>query len=214
MERMSEQSAYNTLGISADASFEEVQSARDRLLEGCESDPKQAEVIEAAYDAVLMDRLRMRQEGKIKVPERIRFPDRLMEAAPNTSLPTVKKSPAWLQRFLDTPSRNDILWPALTFSCLSALGLLYPVSSAAGLGVLQLALALGIGFSLYFLNRKENRFGRAFVITLAGLLLGLILGSLIVSPLQPQLIATGLQPEQAITVFTFLVLWLVDSFLR
>jgi hypothetical protein len=74
---MSEQSPYEKLGVSEEASFDEIQDVRNRLLQQYSGDSKRVEVIEAAYDAILMDRLRMRQEGKIKVPERIRFPERL-----------------------------------------------------------------------------------------------------------------------------------------
>ncbi|KGF72562.1 molecular chaperone DnaJ [Neosynechococcus sphagnicola sy1] len=208
---MSEQSPYETLGVSEEASFDEVQTARSRLLEEFCGDRKQADVIEAAYDAVLMDRLRMRQEGKIKVPERIRFPERLVQPPPSPPVSLSHQSPAWLRGFLDTPSRGDILWPAGLFTVLSSLSLLFPAQEG---GILQLTLSLGIGFSLYFLNRKERKFGRAFLLTLAGLLCGLLLGSLLVPFFQAPILAVGLTEEKIITVITFLVLWLVDSFLR
>jgi hypothetical protein len=212
MEFMSEQSPYEKLGVSEDASFEEVQTARDRLLEDFEGDRK---LIETAYDAILMDRLRLRQEGKIKVPERIRFPDRLAEIPSSPPVTVISRSPAWLQRMLDTPSRNDMFWPGLIFLALSGLSIVIPMggSPSAGLGVLQLALALGIGFSLYFLNRKENQFGRAFLLALGGLLAGLLAGSLLVS-LLPAQATVAVSQEQIIAVFTFLILWLVSSFLR
>jgi DnaJ-class molecular chaperone with C-terminal Zn finger domain len=73
---MSNQSHYQQLGITEDASFEEIQAAKERLKQKNSNDQKVIENIEAAYDAILMDRLRLRQEGKIKVPERIRFPER------------------------------------------------------------------------------------------------------------------------------------------
>jgi hypothetical protein len=211
---MIEQSPYDRLGISVDASFEEVQAARDRLLAEVQGDQKQAEVIETAYDSVLMERLRMRQEGKIKVPERIRFPERVDEPAPSKtfSLPSVNVSPSWIQRTLDTPSRTDVMWTTLAFSGLGGLSLFYPSRSSEG--VLQLTLALGIGFSLYFLNRKENKFGRSLVLSLLGLVVGLILGSFVVPSLFAHVQITQFNPQQLIAAITFLVLWLVSSFLR
>jgi len=59
---MSDQSPYEKLGVSEDASFDEIQDARNRLFEQYSGDSKSVEIIEAAYDAILMDRLRMRQE--------------------------------------------------------------------------------------------------------------------------------------------------------
>ena len=71
---MSEQNVlYETLGLTEASSFEEVQSAKTRLSAEYKDDPQRKESIETAYDAILMERLRLRQEGKIKVPDRIRF---------------------------------------------------------------------------------------------------------------------------------------------
>ncbi|WP_179139837.1 CPP1-like family protein, partial [Brachyspira hyodysenteriae] len=63
---MSEQNPYEKLGVTQDATFDEIQDARSRLLQQYSGDPKHLEIVEAAYDTILMDRLRMRQEGKIK----------------------------------------------------------------------------------------------------------------------------------------------------
>ncbi|MFN6035094.1 MAG: CPP1-like family protein, partial [Dolichospermum sp.] len=55
---MSDQSPYEKIGVSEDASFDEIQEARNRLLEKYGGEGNSREVIEAAYDAILMDRLR------------------------------------------------------------------------------------------------------------------------------------------------------------
>lgn len=202
---MSDLSCYEQLGVTENASFEEIQQARQRLTDRYSDDRKQIERIEAAYDEILMQRLRQRQEGKIKVPERIRFPEREVRTAPVATPTPRKEAPAWLQGLLDTPSQADILWPGGTFLGLSALSLIQPSSA-------PLALAVGVGFSLYFLNRKENKFGRVFAITLISLTVGLILGS----PLGSWLTTVGiLLPADGLAAsFTFFILWLVSSFLR
>ena len=69
---MGDRSPYQVLGVSEGASFEEIQNARDRLLDRVEQQGEQTQV-EQAYDAILMQRLRLRQEGKIAVPDGIRF---------------------------------------------------------------------------------------------------------------------------------------------
>jgi hypothetical protein len=203
---MSEQSPYQLLGVTEDASFEAVQAARVRLTRQYTGDQRRTQMIETAYDAILMERLRMRQEGKIKVPEGIRFPERVAPLPPSFPTPSINSSPAWLQKLIDTPSIPDILWPAGVFLGLSGLSL-YPATSDS---VLQLTLALGVGASLYFLNRKEKKFGRAVLLTVAGLITGLLLGGLIASGIAiPMLTA-----EKFITLVTFLILWLVSSFLK
>ncbi|HEY9635600.1 MAG TPA: CPP1-like family protein [Coleofasciculaceae cyanobacterium] len=206
---MSEQNHYEKLGVREDASFDEIQDAKSRLLQQHRGDQKVVEAVESAYDAIIMDRLRMRQEGKIKVPERIRFPERVSQAPPSFTPAPVSRSPAWLQRLLDTPTPADLIWPAISFLLLGGLTIFYPDRDGS---MLSLALALGFGCSIYFLNRKEGQFGRAVLLTLAGLLIGFGLGTLLGSVLQTQIAIIG--SLKFATLVTFFVLWLISSFLR
>ncbi len=59
------QDPYSLLGISPDAGFDDVQQARDRVVAGCGDDAIARARVEAAYDAVLMARLRDRQSGRV-----------------------------------------------------------------------------------------------------------------------------------------------------
>ena len=59
------QDPYSLLGIRPDAGFEEVQGARDRVVAACGDDAIAKARVEAAYDAVLMARLRDRQSGRV-----------------------------------------------------------------------------------------------------------------------------------------------------
>lgn len=204
---MSDQSPYDALGITESASFEEIQEVRNRLVQEYEGDRKHVETIEAAYDAILMERLRMRQEGKIKVPDRIRFPEKLVPTPSNVPPAPAAQGPTWLQRLIDTPGRGDVLWPAGLFLGLSVLAVYFP----------PLALALGVGTSLYFLNRKERKFGRAVLLTVIGATVGIVVGSQLYGLLQPLLGGLSFVVDPANTVaawITFVVLWLVTSFLK
>lgn len=209
---MSEQSPYEKLGVSEEASFDEIQDVRNRLLQQHSGDSKRLEVIETAYDAILMDRLRMRQEGKIKVPERIRFPERLVQAPPKETPAPREKSPVWLQNFLDKPTPADVILPGAWYLGLSAISVFYP---GGGDQVLQMALVVGVGISIYFINRKEGKFGRAVLFILVGLITGLIAGGMIANLILPQIQQfVSLTPNQFSTVVTFVLLWLISSFLK
>ncbi len=209
---MSDQNPYEKLGVPEDASFDEVQDARNRLLEQYTGDSKHLEMIEAAYDAILMERLRMRQEGKIKVPERIRFPDmRSPSPVRENSFPR-ERSPLWLQRFLDQPTPRDIYLPGAWYLGLMATEVF--LYSFVGEQILQMVLVIGVGVSVYFLNRKENKFGRAVLLTLSSLIVGLVSGGLIAAWLLPQMPFIRLTHNQFSTALTFILMWLVSSFLR
>ncbi len=207
---MSDQNSYEKLGLTEDASFEEIQEARNHLLQQHRGDQKCLETIEAAYDAILMNRLKMRQEGKIKVPERIRFPEKLAPSPLTLTPVAVNRVPGWLQQLLDSPSRPDVLWPGGLFAILGILAV-----SAPSPDLISLAIAFGVGVSLYFLNRKERKFGRAVLLTLAGLFVGIGLGTLLASWLVGPIVNIHfLTPDKFLTLVTFFVLWLVSSFLR
>jgi hypothetical protein len=204
---MSEPTPYELLEVDEDASFEEVQDARTRLTELYSSDKKRLQSIEAAFEAILMHRLSLRITGKIKVPRDISRPDEPTARPVSSFVKSATKSgPAWLNKLIDTPTRADILWPAGVYASLGGLSV-YP---AANDSLLQLALAVGVGSCLYFVNRKEQKFGRAVLLTVAGLVIGLVVGGLLGSLVGSAFITT----EKFIALFTFLILWLVSSFLR
>jgi hypothetical protein len=208
---MSDQNPYEKLGVSEDASFDEIQDARNHQLEQYIGDSKGLENIEAAYDAILMERLRMRQEGKIKVPERIRFPEIRVPSALKENPILREQSPAWLQRMIDQPTMADVLLPAAWYGGLGAISLFIPAGSDQ---ILQLALVAGVGISVYFLNRKEGKLGRAVLLTLVTLTVGLVVGGLLAVWLWQFIPGISLTANQFSTVLTFVFLWLVSSFLR
>ena len=206
---MTEQNPYEQLRVTEGSSFEDIQAAKSRLRAEYEGNEEQIRKIDAAYDAVLMDRLRLRQEGKIKVPDRIRFPEKLAAppSTPKVDLP--ENSPAWMQRLVDTPSQADILRPLGVSVGLSALIIFVPTA-------VQIALIGGVGSTFYFLYRKERKLGRAVLLTFVGLLLGLLLGTFaygLVAGLFANL-PLEIGVNTFASILTFLIFWLVSSFLR
>ncbi|WP_036478407.1 CPP1-like family protein [Myxosarcina sp. GI1] len=202
---MSEQNPYEQLGVNESASFEEIQAAKKRLYEKHGNDSNVLEKVETAYDSIIMDRLKLRQEGKIKVPEKIRFPDREREK-PSIPVPTINtNAPDWLGQFLDNPSKTEILLPSAVFLVLVSIAVFSQNNQASALPLL---MALGFIASFYFLNRKENRSGRAVLMSLAALLLGIAIGTASAN------LAVNLDANQSAAVVTFCLYWLASCFLR
>lgn len=208
---MSEQNPYERLGVGENASFEEIQDAKKRLYEQHQNDSKVIETIEAAYDSIIMERLRLRQEGKIKVPERIRFPERTIETPPNVTPIPKNSTPNWLQQFLDTPSQSEILWPTGIFLVLAAISVFSQNTEAS---LLPLLMALGFLSNIYFLNRKEKRFGRALLLSFMTLLVGIGVGIGLANLLLSQGSGVLLGSDQFAAVLSFCLFWLVSCFLR
>ena len=214
---MSEQNVhYETLGLTEASSFEEVQSARKRLVADYEDSPQKKETVEAAYDAILMERLRLRQEGKIKVPDRIRFAEK--QAKPKVSAAAgidagARGGPEWFSDFLDQPeSSRDLLWPSVVFAALAAISWLIAYPNPLGAPT---ALGLGMMSAIYFLNSKTRKLWRSLGITSGALFVGLALGLVVVSIFSSQ--GTPLVEAQISSLaasITLLVLWFVTGFLR
>ena len=202
---MGDRGPYQVLGVSEDASFEEIQTARDRQLALLSREAEQQEV-EQAYDAILMQRLRLRQEGKIPVPDRIRYPNRERESSPK-AVKVQRKEPTrvnWLNEWVDTPSQQDIWVPFGIMAALAASTTIY-----GGEQFPSWALAFALLVSLYFLYNKEKRFWRSILLSIGGLALGLFFAFAVVSGL-----ASGSAPASLTVVLSLLIMWLFTAFLR
>ena len=208
---MSEQTPYQTLGVTEDSSFDEIQAVKSRLSQKYQGDNRALEIVESAYDAILMDRLKLRQEGKIKVPDIIRFPERMAEKPPSLPSINMSNSPAWIQQLVDTPSRNDILLPAGVFAALAGISAFNQDTTGS---FSSLLLVIGVFITIYFINRKERKIGRAFLITLVALLLGVALGTGLAGLLGASGLMFGLASEQVACFVAFLFFWIASSFLR
>lgn len=209
---MSDKSPYEKLGLSEDASFEEIQDARNRLCQSVEagSDSGDAtESIEAAYDAILMERLRQRQEGQLQVPEGIRYPERAVATIENDAKGEASPPPEWLQGVLDSPSRTDLAIAGGIYATFALLTLANLGGGSAALMSQSWVLTGGFTAAAYLLNRKEKRFWRSLLLATLGLAGGLGLGILL-APVA----ANGLQAEYFASLVSLFCLWAVASFFR
>lgn len=207
---MSDQNPYQTLGVTKESSFEEIQTARNRLSQAQGEDRQAVDRIEAAYDAIIMDRLKLRQEGKIKVPDGIRFPKPVVAPTP-TPPTTTSSSFGWLQDYLDTPGQGDVVWPAVVFGVGVVLTFLAQSTEDQ---ILPLVLTFALVANVYFLTRKEKRFGRSLLISFLGLVLGVGIGSVLVNLGGVPLGNGGLSAPQVVNIVTLIFFWLSSSFLR
>jgi Protein CHAPERONE-LIKE PROTEIN OF POR1-like len=206
---MSQQSPYEQLGVAEDASFEEIQAAKQRAIANCSNDRQLQENMESAYDAILMERLKLRQQGKIKVPEGIRFPEKTPTAVvPNFKPASLGKSPTWLADTFERPSQTELLTTSGVYTVLGG-AILVPSIADAGLPTL---MALGTGFSLFFINQKQRRFKRALLGSLTALIIGTVTASVLVNYFHLPVDRIGLHGEVFAGLLTFLCLWTVSSF--
>ena len=189
----SQPSPYERLGIETGAGFEAVQAAKQARLDEVGENPQARAQIEAAYDAVLMDRLKERQQGKVSTAA-LNASAREAKAPPSASparpsLPSLPKLAALPKPSLPKPSlpalelaEGQQRWlPVGGFALLTLLLLVAPASSA------ELVLALSTLFSVVLLQRRSRRLLQAVGFSILLLSLGLGIGALLLQVLDPSL---------------------------
>ena len=210
---MSELNPYEQLGVTENASFEEIQIAKQELQTKYQNDSQVLENIEIAYDIIIMQRLRLRQEGKIKVPEQIRYPEKIKTIEPKKSIaisnPINPKISLWFNDLLDQPSLKNISISGVVF-----LVLIFVSIFSADVSILPLLLTAGVGTSFYVLYQKQKQFWRSIGITFIAFIIGVCVANILLSLLIGSGFNVSLESEKFASLFTFCLLWLVSNFTR
>jgi hypothetical protein len=176
---------YERLGVTPESSFEEVQAAKQLRLNEAGEDPMARSRIEAAYDALLMERLKQRQQGRVSTAARTASareqlapppPRMAMPALPQLALPKVAR-PALGLPSLELAQGSDLALALGGFGLL--LGLLLLVPSVAP----EFLLALATGLTVVCLQRRRRRFLAAVGWGFGLLTLGLVIGGLLMGAL-------------------------------
>ena len=213
---------YAKLGVTPSSGFEAVQQARERCLENAAGDPQERARVEAAYDAVLMARLRNRQDGQVS--QAAASASAREQASGQVPVASPKPGVGVLQKI-----RLNLPDPALSFS-----GLTPQWSLAEGTGLIvrlatggiclalllfspgssQLVLAIAVIGSFLSSVRRGRRALPALGWTLLTLIVGVLIGAVVLSAL-PTAAASGalLTPDQIQAIPALLLLWLAALFL-
>ena len=168
---------YQRLGVAPDASFDTVQEAKLARLDEAGDDPLVRSRIEAAYDAVLMDRLKERQQGRVS--SAARSASQREQASPPPSRPALSALPSLPQ--LQLATGRDLWFPLAADGVLLLLLGLMPGAAP------ELLTALATGVTLLTLQRRHGRFLAAVGWSFALLCVGLVLGGLLAGGLGPSL---------------------------
>lgn len=205
---MSEQNPYKTLGLAESASFEEIQAAKQKLSQQHQNDSILVESLEAAYDAIIMERLRQRQQGTLDVPDQIRFAETPKKSFELPKSIDTSNLPNWLVDLRDQPEPQDLNWALGVNGAIAATGLFLDVSLASTI------LTVLLVANIYLLYRKENRFGRAFLVGVSSLILGVAVGSGVNALIGSQGGSLAIAPEQILIITSCITGGLSSSFLR
>jgi hypothetical protein len=176
-------SPYERLGVAPDAGFDAVQAAKAERLEDAGDDPLARARIEAAYDAVLMERLKERQQGRVSTAAR--SASQREQAVPPPRPAALGSLPQVSLPRLQAPR---LAWPALGLS--QGFGTWFPLASIGSLLLLalllpaapqELLLALAVLAMMVSLRRRGRRLLAAAGWSLALLGVGLAAGGVLLA---------------------------------
>lgn len=188
---------YEQLGVAVDASFDEVQAARQRRLGELEDDPIARARVEAAYDAILMNRLRERQQGRVSTAAR--SASQREQTKPSTAPgpsggPSLPRLPQLPIGGLPRPGLSLPSLPSLQLASgrerwlpLACTGVLLLLLFALSSPPAELILSLATLCTLLNLQRRNGRFLLSLGWSFALLCLGLLIGGLLAASLNPAL---------------------------
>ncbi|KAK1297010.1 hypothetical protein QJS10_CPB15g00927 [Acorus calamus] len=174
--RMHVRDPYKRLGVTLDASEEEIRGARNFLLEEYAGHERSMESIEAAYEKILMASFQKRKKSKINLRSHIKH--------------KVEESPPWFKKlleFVEIPPTEVILRRAFLFAFMGA----WSVMNSAEAGPAFQAFNMFIYIDMEPLSK---RFG--------ALAVGWVCGSIVV-PMIPTFL---LQPTWTLELLTSLML--------
>ncbi|PON37003.1 Protein CHAPERONE-LIKE PROTEIN OF POR1-like [Parasponia andersonii] len=178
---------YKRLGVSHDASEEEIWGSRNFLLQQYSGHERSEESIEAAFEKILMASFQHRKKTKINLKTKLKK--------------QVEESPPWVKNllsFVELPPPDVILRRLFLFAFMGG----WSIMNSADAGP-AFQVAVSLAACIYFLNEKTKSLGRAFIIGFGALATGWVCGSLLV----PNVPSVLLHPTWTLELVTSLVVY-------
>ncbi|XP_072988654.1 protein CHAPERONE-LIKE PROTEIN OF POR1, chloroplastic [Typha latifolia] len=194
--RINVRDPYQRLGISRDASEEEIQAARNFLINKYSGHKPSIDAIESAHDKIIMQSFFERKNPKINIKKKVR------EVTQSRYVKAVTS------RF-EAPQRNFILKTTLAFLVLGVLTVLFPTEEGP---TLQVAISLVV--SIYFIyNRLKSRI-RAFLYGVGSFFASWFLGTFFMVSVVPPLLQGPRSLEVSTSLISYMLLWVSSTYLK
>uniref|UniRef100_A0A2P2JCH1 Uncharacterized protein n=1 Tax=Rhizophora mucronata TaxID=61149 RepID=A0A2P2JCH1_RHIMU len=189
---------YKRLGISREASEDEVQAARNFLIQRYGGHKPSVDAIESAHDKIIMQKFYERKNPKIDIKKKVR------EVQQSRFVQFVGS------RF-QTPSTILIVKSLIAFIVLGALTILFPTEEGPTLQV-----AISLLATMYFIYVRLKGRIRAFLYSAGAFIFSWLFGTfLTVSIIPPLPFVKGLRSFEVTTsLITYVLLWVASTYLK
>lgn len=189
---------YKRLGVSHDASEEEIWSSRNFLLEQYAGHETSVESIEAAFEKILTTSYRHSKESKINLKNKLKK--------------KVDECPTWLKNmlnFFERPPTEVILKRLFLFAFMGGWSIMNSAETGPAFQV-----ALSLASCIYFLNEKSKNLGRAFTIGFGALATGWFCASVVIPSVPSILLHPSWTLELLTSLFAYFFMFLACTFLK
>lgn len=179
---------YKRLGISREASEEEIQAARNFLVQKYAGHQPSLDAIESAHDKIIMQKFYERKNPKIDLKKKVRevTQSRVMQAITS--------------RFR-TPSKNFIIKTSIAFVVLGVLTVLFPTEEGP---TLQVAISLIATMYLIYDRLKSKM--RAFFYGAGAFIISWLLGTFLMVSVVPPILKGPRSLEVSTSLITYVLL--------
>lgn len=187
---------YRRLGISEEASGDEIQAARNFLISKYGWHKPSAEAIEKAHNKIIMQKFHEKRNPKIDIKKKVR---------------DVKQS--WFIQavtgMFKAPATKFILKSSLAFIALGVLTVLFPTEDGPTVQVLLSLIA-----TIYLIHERLKKKFRALVYGIGAFFFSWFLGTFLVISVIPPIIK-GLRGFEVLTsLVTYFLLWIASTYLQ
>lgn len=187
---------YKRLGISSEASEEEIQAARNFMINKYAGHKPSVDAIESAHDKIIMQKFFERKNPKINLKKKVR------EVTQSRVIKAVTS------RF-ETPTRNVIIKTTVAFVALGILTVLFPTEEGP---TLQVAISLII--SIYFIHERLKSRIRALLYGVGAFFGSWLLGTFLMVSVIPPLLQGLRSFEVTTSLITYILLWVSSTYLK
>ncbi|XP_074264392.1 protein CHAPERONE-LIKE PROTEIN OF POR1, chloroplastic [Silene latifolia] len=190
---------YKRLGISSEASEEEINAARNFLLQRYAGHQPSVDAIEAAHNKIIMQQFHERRRPKLHIKKKVRdvTQSRYVQAVMN--------------RFRTPADTKLIVKTAIVFLVLGVLTVLFPTEEGPTLQV-----AISLVATIYFVHSRLNSKLRAFLYGAGAFIFSWLVGTfLMVSIIPPIPLVKGFRSFEVMTsLITYVLLWVASTYLK
>ncbi|XP_043712652.1 protein CHAPERONE-LIKE PROTEIN OF POR1, chloroplastic [Telopea speciosissima] len=187
---------YKRLGISREASEEEIQAARYFLIHKYARHQPSIDAIESAHNKIIMQKFYERKNPKIDIKKKVRevTQSRVVQAV--------------MSRF-QTPSTNFIIKTAIAFAILGALTVLFPTEDGPTLQV-----AISLIATIYFIYDRLKSRVRAILYSIGAFIVSWLLGTFLMVSVVPPILRGPRSLEVSTSLVSYILLWVSSTYLK